>query len=138
MKEAEQMSAKPLFSSTPRPSPVNKRPANSQGPNEETTQKMDSRPVVEKSPPKKRSCKLSTVDPAHLLEAETADASCVISQLFKNFADVLSEKAAADISMMQELEGIVTEARNLEGYLKEKKHLLREKLSFISDKLIEQ
>lgn len=46
-----------------------------------------------------------------------------------------SERAAKDTSQMKELEDILTEARNLESYLKEKKHHLRQTLALISDKL---
>lgn len=46
-----------------------------------------------------------------------------------------SERAAADTAQMKELEGILTKARNLESYLKEKKYNLRQTLAGISDKL---
>lgn len=46
-----------------------------------------------------------------------------------------SERAAADTSQLKKLEGILTEAQNLESYLKEKKKELRQTLAVISDKL---
>uniref|UniRef100_A0A3B5KX50 Uncharacterized protein n=1 Tax=Xiphophorus couchianus TaxID=32473 RepID=A0A3B5KX50_9TELE len=46
-----------------------------------------------------------------------------------------SERGAADTTQMKELEGILTEARNLESYLKEKKCNLRQTLALISNKL---
>ncbi|KAJ0021816.1 hypothetical protein NQD34_009306 [Periophthalmus magnuspinnatus] len=90
----------------------------------------------EKLPPKKKTCKQSPLIPTHLFDAATADVSCEINDLFTKFADILCEKATADQSMMQELDGIVTEARNLEAHLKEKKKLLRQTLALISDKLV--
>lgn len=46
-----------------------------------------------------------------------------------------SERAAADTGQMKKLQGILTEAQNLESYLKEKKKHLRQTLALISDKL---
>uniref|UniRef100_A0A8C6SK79 Uncharacterized protein n=1 Tax=Neogobius melanostomus TaxID=47308 RepID=A0A8C6SK79_9GOBI len=63
------------------------------------------------------------------------DASREINGLFAKFADVLSEKAATDTSMNQELEGILNEARNLEAHLLQKKKRLKQTLAQISDKL---
>lgn len=47
-----------------------------------------------------------------------------------------SESAAADTAQMKELEGILTQARNLELFLKEKKKHLKQTLALISDKLL--
>ncbi|KAJ0063611.1 hypothetical protein NL108_004439 [Boleophthalmus pectinirostris] len=132
------------MSDKPTTAPGNKKPGtsnqqalNSKGPDETTPTNMEPPPSAgAKSPLKKKLCKKSIAEPTHLFEAATADASCEISDLFTKFAVVLCEKAAADISMMQELEDIVTEARNLEAQLMEKKRLLRQTLALISDKLI--
>ncbi|KAK2847499.1 hypothetical protein Q5P01_010498 [Channa striata] len=91
----------------------------------------------DKSPPKKKKppSRPSTLELPDIVEAVTAGANREVSLLFSKFAQVLSEGAAADTSQMKELEDILTEARNLEAYLREKKKLLRQTLTLISDKL---
>lgn len=76
------------------------------------------------------------MESADLFAALTAGANREFSVLFSKYAQVLSERAAADTSQMKELEGILAEARNLESYLKEKKKHLRQTLASISDKLL--
>uniref|UniRef100_A0A3Q3AXE7 Testis expressed 12 n=1 Tax=Kryptolebias marmoratus TaxID=37003 RepID=A0A3Q3AXE7_KRYMA len=90
----------------------------------------------EKSPPKKKKIpETATLDSANSFEATAAGASIEIKMLVTKFAEVLSERAAADTFQMKELEGILTEARNLESYLTEKKNHLRQTLALISAKL---
>ncbi|KAM7399798.1 hypothetical protein PAMP_019042 [Pampus punctatissimus] len=122
------------------PPALNKRGANNgKGPKQTTSQEMERTPVnQDKSPPtkKKPPSKASTLESADLFEATTAGASREVSMLLSQFAAVLSERAAADTSQMKELEGILTEARSLESYLKEKKSHLRQTLAAISAKLL--
>uniref|UniRef100_A0A3Q3X2P2 Uncharacterized protein n=1 Tax=Mola mola TaxID=94237 RepID=A0A3Q3X2P2_MOLML len=73
---------------------------------------------------------------AYLLLLYVVGVSRDVSVLLSKFAQVLSERAAAETAQMKELEGILGEARNLESYLKEKKHHLRKTLTLISDKLL--
>ncbi|TNN34160.1 Testis-expressed sequence 12 protein [Liparis tanakae] len=90
------------------------------------------------SPPmKKRTASASfSLESAGLFEATTAAASRDFSMLFSKFSEVFSERAAADTSQMKELEVILTEAQDLESYLKEKKKHLRQTLSLISERLL--
>uniref|UniRef100_A0A7N6B8D4 Uncharacterized protein n=1 Tax=Anabas testudineus TaxID=64144 RepID=A0A7N6B8D4_ANATE len=113
---------------------INKGPGSVQT----TSHQMESSLVNrDKSPPKKKKTpsKPSMLESGDLFEATTTGANREVSMLFIKFAEVLSEKAAADSSQMKELEGILKEARNLECYLKEKKKHLRQTLALISDKL---
>ncbi|XP_008278769.1 testis-expressed sequence 12 protein [Stegastes partitus] len=91
----------------------------------------------DESPPTKRrtTSETSTLKSASSFEDTAAGASSEISMLASKFSEMLSERAAADHAQMKELEGILTEARNLESYLKEKKRHLRQTLALISDKL---
>uniref|UniRef100_A0A3Q3KH76 Uncharacterized protein n=1 Tax=Mastacembelus armatus TaxID=205130 RepID=A0A3Q3KH76_9TELE len=135
MKEATPVAAKLS------PTALNKRAVNNnKGPSQTTNQEMERMPESqEKSPPikKKTPSKRSTLESAGLFEEATTvtAASREVSMLLSKFAEVLSERAAADTSQMKELEGILTEARNLESYLKEKKKHLRQTLAVISNKL---
>ncbi|XP_074496767.1 uncharacterized protein tex12 [Sebastes fasciatus] len=121
------------------PPTLNKRAVNSnKGPKQTTPKETERTPAnQDKSPPKKKKppSTPSTLESANQFEATTAGASREVSMLFSTFAEVLSERAAADTSQMKELEGILTEAQNLESYLKEKKRHLRQTLALISDKL---
>uniref|UniRef100_A0A8C9Y4G9 Testis expressed 12 n=1 Tax=Sander lucioperca TaxID=283035 RepID=A0A8C9Y4G9_SANLU len=121
------------------PPTLNKRAVNNnKAPKQTTPQETEHTPAnQDKSPPKKKKppSKPSTLESADLFVATTAGASREVSMLFSKFAEVLSERAAADTSQMKELEGILTEAQNLESYLKEKKKHLRQTLALISDKL---
>ncbi|CAK6972490.1 hypothetical protein EPR50_G00029620 [Scomber scombrus] len=122
------------------PTAVNKRGVNnSKGPKQTTSLEMERTPAnQDKSPPakKKPPSKPSTLESGDVFEATTAGAGREVSMLLSKLAEVLSERAAADTSQMKELEGILTEARNLESYLKEKKNHLRQTLAVISDKLM--
>ncbi|XP_078140490.1 testis-expressed protein 12 [Centroberyx gerrardi] len=122
------------------PPTVNKRGVNnSKGPKQKIPQKMEHTPAhQDKYSPKKKktaSSKPSAVDSADLFEHTIAGANREVSMLFSKYAEVLSERAAADASQVKELEGIMMEARSLESHLKEKKDHLRRTLALISDKL---
>lgn len=51
------------------------------------------------------------------------------------FVICYSERAAADTSQMNELQGILAEAQYFESYLTEKKNHLKQTLALISNKL---
>ncbi|XP_059187736.1 testis-expressed protein 12-like [Centropristis striata] len=113
---------------------------NSKGPKQATTQETQGAPAnQDKSPPRKRKTTsrptTSILESADLFEATTTGGSREVNMLCSEFAEVLSERAAADTFQMKELEDILTEAQNLESYLKEKKKHLRQTLDLISDKL---
>ncbi|KAM9732745.1 testis-expressed protein 12 isoform 1-T1 [Menidia menidia] len=133
MKRITQMAGKLM------PPTVNKQTVNShKEPKQTTSQEMDStHSNQDKSPPKKKKTppEASTFHPADSFEATVAGASREVSVLVTKFAEVLSERASADTSQMKELEVILTEAQNLESYLKEKKSRLRQTLALISEKL---
>uniref|UniRef100_A0A8D3C0N4 Testis-expressed sequence 12 protein n=1 Tax=Scophthalmus maximus TaxID=52904 RepID=A0A8D3C0N4_SCOMX len=133
MKEASPVAGKPT------PPASSKRSANNKGASKQSTcQEMErSHENPDKSPPKKRRppSTPSASESPDSFEATTAGASKEVSMLMLQFAEVLSERAAADTAQMKELEGILTKARNLESYLKEKKYNLRQTLAGISDKL---
>uniref|UniRef100_A0A665VTN8 Uncharacterized protein n=1 Tax=Echeneis naucrates TaxID=173247 RepID=A0A665VTN8_ECHNA len=76
----------------------------------------------DRSPPKKR--KLPN-EPSTLESGDLFEATAIMTIL----------RAAADAAQMKELEGVLTEARNLESFLKDKKNHLRQTLALISDKL---
>ncbi|XP_069003359.1 testis-expressed protein 12 [Embiotoca jacksoni] len=99
---------------------------------ERTLANQDPSPAKKKKPPSE-TC---TLESAGSFEATAAGASRELSMLVSKFTEVLSERAAADTLKMKELEGTLTEARNLESYLKEKKIHLRQTLALISDKLL--
>ncbi|KAL3057768.1 hypothetical protein OYC64_008092 [Pagothenia borchgrevinki] len=134
MKEAVPMAGKVI------PPSLNKRAVNNtKSPKQTTPQEKEHLPAnQENSPPKKKKppSKSSTDETADLFEVKTAGAGREVSMMFSKFAQVLSERAAADTSQMKELEGILTEAQNLESHLKEKKKHLRQTLALISDKLL--
>uniref|UniRef100_UPI0037E80D5F testis-expressed protein 12 n=1 Tax=Semicossyphus pulcher TaxID=241346 RepID=UPI0037E80D5F len=115
---------------------LNKRAVNnSKGP-KQTTEETEQSPANQvESPPKKKKTPSKPSTSEDLFDATTAGASREVSMLFSKFAELLSERAAADTSQMKELDGILKEAQNLESYLKEKKKHLRQTLALISDKL---
>lgn len=131
MKEAPQMAEKQI------PPALNKKAVNSSKRSRETTsQEMEPCTSQEKSSTKKKTCNAPTLKSADVFDVATAGASIEISELLAKFAEVLREKAAADTSRMEELECILTEARNLEAHLIEKKKHLRQTLALISEKLL--
>ncbi|KAM4742525.1 uncharacterized protein tex12 [Anableps anableps] len=112
--------------------------SSNKGPNQTPSQEMDCpRSNRDKSPPKKKkaSSEASALDSACSFDSTAAGAGREISMLLTKFTELLSERAAADTTQMKELEGILTEARSLESYLKEKKSNLRQTLALISNKL---
>uniref|UniRef100_A0AAQ6A300 Testis expressed 12 n=1 Tax=Amphiprion ocellaris TaxID=80972 RepID=A0AAQ6A300_AMPOC len=122
------------------PPALNKRALNSnKEPQQTTSQEMECTLAnQEKSPPSKKKppSETSALESACSFEDTAAGTSREISMLASKFAEVLSERAAADYTQMKELEGILTQARNLDSYLKEKKSHLRQTLALISDKLM--
>ncbi|CAB1458504.1 unnamed protein product [Pleuronectes platessa] len=133
MKETSPVAAKPIAPA------FNKRAIkDSKGPQQATSQEMECTPEKrDKSPPKRKRHRStrSTLESGDFFEATTADAGREISMLLSQFAEVLRKSAAADTAQMKKLQGILTEARNLESYLKEKKNHLRHTLAQISDNL---
>ncbi|XP_071327996.1 testis-expressed protein 12 [Trachinotus anak] len=121
------------------PPAVNKRAViSNKSPVRTTSQEIERTSAnQDKSPPKKKKppSKPATLESADLFEATAAGASREVSMLLSKLAVVLSERAAADAAQMKELESVLTEARNLESFLKEKKKHLRQTLALISDKL---
>ncbi|KAL4647538.1 testis-expressed sequence 12 protein [Arapaima gigas] len=81
------------------------------------------------------SVKLSALNVSGNFEAVLEDAKGEVEMLFSKYADVMSERAAADASQVMELEDILTEARGLESHLREKKEHLKQSLVVITDKL---
>uniref|UniRef100_A0A8C9VNU3 Si:dkey-40g16.5 n=1 Tax=Scleropages formosus TaxID=113540 RepID=A0A8C9VNU3_SCLFO len=81
------------------------------------------------------SIKLPALNIAGSFEAMLQDAKEEVDMLFSKYADVMSERAAADVSQVMELEDILKEARGLESHLREKKEHLKQSLAVISDKL---
>uniref|UniRef100_A0A3P9INX3 Uncharacterized protein n=1 Tax=Oryzias latipes TaxID=8090 RepID=A0A3P9INX3_ORYLA len=88
----------------------------------------------DKFQPKKRkpSSEASAHDLTNSFETTAAGKTGLHEKLLWFFC---RERAAADTSKMKELEILLTEARNLESYLKEKKSHLKQTLAQISDKL---
>ncbi|XP_070826748.1 testis-expressed protein 12 [Chaetodon trifascialis] len=121
------------------PPVLNKRAANNnKDPIQTTPQEMECTSAdQDRSPPKKKKTpsKPSMLKSADLFEVTAAGTSREVSKLFSEFAEVLSERAAADASQMKELDVLLAEAQNLESYLKEKKIHLKQTLALISDKL---
>ncbi|XP_078023653.1 uncharacterized protein tex12 [Epinephelus lanceolatus] len=108
------------------------------GPKQTTPQEMEPTPAGgDESPSKKRKTpsKPSTLEPADSFEATTVGAVREFSVLFSEFSEALSERAADDATKMKELDCILTEAKNLEAHLTEKKKLLKQTLDQISGKL---
>ncbi|XP_029372545.1 testis-expressed protein 12 [Echeneis naucrates] len=120
---------------------VKKRTVNNnvnKSPEKPTSREIECTPAnQDRSPPKKRKLpnEPSTLESGDLFEATAAGATREVNMLLSKFAKVLSERAAADAAQMKELEGVLTEARNLESFLKDKKNHLRQTLALISDKL---
>ncbi|XP_028321304.1 uncharacterized protein tex12 isoform X2 [Gouania willdenowi] len=93
------------------------------------------------SPSKKKKPPVPGPDPvpvessAPSFQATAADASAELSVLLSKYAEMLSDRAAADSCQMKDLEGILSEAQHLESHLQEKKSQLKQTLALISDKL---
>ncbi|XP_032304980.1 testis-expressed protein 12 [Coturnix japonica] len=58
-----------------------------------------------------------------------------IKNLLAKYAHILSERAEMDASYVQELDGILKEARTLENHLKQKKESLKQRFAVIANTL---
>ncbi|XP_005236664.1 testis-expressed protein 12 [Falco biarmicus] len=58
-----------------------------------------------------------------------------IMNLLSKYAHILSERAAMDASYVQELDGILKEARTIETHLKQKRESLKQKFTVIASTL---
>ncbi|XP_048824090.1 testis-expressed protein 12 [Lagopus muta] len=58
-----------------------------------------------------------------------------IKNLLAKYAHILSERAAMDASYVQELDGILKEARTIENHLKQKKESLKQRFAMIANTL---
>ncbi|XP_074707182.1 testis-expressed protein 12 [Strix uralensis] len=58
-----------------------------------------------------------------------------IMNLLSKYAHTLSERAAMDASYVQELDGILKEARTIENHLKEKRESLKQRFTVIANTL---
>ncbi|KAG7479226.1 hypothetical protein JOB18_021204 [Solea senegalensis] len=111
---------------------------NNKGSKQTTAQEIERAPENHNESPLKKKrphTAPSSLESSDLFESISADANKEVSLLLSQFAEVLSVRAAADKAQMKQMEGILTEARNLESFLKEKKNRLRQTLALISDKL---
>uniref|UniRef100_A0A674IQH7 Testis expressed 12 n=1 Tax=Terrapene triunguis TaxID=2587831 RepID=A0A674IQH7_9SAUR len=69
------------------------------------------------------------------LEKVLNDMNKEINNLLSKYAHILSERAAMDASYVQELEGILKEARIIENHLKQKRESLRHRFTVIANTL---
>ncbi|XP_065594432.1 testis-expressed protein 12 [Cyrtonyx montezumae] len=58
-----------------------------------------------------------------------------IKNLLTKYAHILRQRAAVDASYVQELDGILKEARTLENHLKQKKESLKQRFAMIANTL---
>ncbi|XP_031455512.1 testis-expressed protein 12 isoform X1 [Phasianus colchicus] len=58
-----------------------------------------------------------------------------IKDLLAKYAHILSERAIMDASYVQELDGILKEARTIENHLKQKKESLKQRFAMIANTL---
>nr|XP_010303096.1 PREDICTED: testis-expressed sequence 12 protein [Balearica regulorum gibbericeps] len=58
-----------------------------------------------------------------------------IMNLLSKYAHILSERAATDASYVQELDGILKEARTIENHLKQKRESLKQRFTVIANTL---
>ncbi|XP_010157270.1 PREDICTED: testis-expressed sequence 12 protein [Eurypyga helias] len=58
-----------------------------------------------------------------------------IKNLLSKYAHILSERAAMDASYVQELDGILKEARTIENHLKQKRESLKQRFTVIANTL---
>ncbi|XP_008490635.1 testis-expressed protein 12 [Calypte anna] len=58
-----------------------------------------------------------------------------IMNLLSKYAQILSERAAVDASYVQELDGILREARTIESHLKQKKESLKQRFTVVASTL---
>ncbi|XP_025063441.1 testis-expressed protein 12 [Alligator sinensis] len=72
---------------------------------------------------------------ADVLEKVLNDMGKEINSLLSKYAHILSERAVMDASYVQELDGILKEARTIENHLKQKRESLRERFTVIANTL---
>ncbi|OPJ68257.1 testis-expressed sequence 12 protein [Patagioenas fasciata monilis] len=58
-----------------------------------------------------------------------------IKNLLSKYANILSERAAMDASYVEELDGILKEARTIENHLKQKRESLKQRFAVITNTL---
>ncbi|XP_038023630.1 testis-expressed protein 12 isoform X2 [Anas platyrhynchos] len=69
------------------------------------------------------------------LEEVLTEMNKEIKNLLSKYAQILSERAAMDASYVQELDGILKEARTLENHLKQKRESLKQRFTVIANSL---
>ncbi|CAM4613038.1 testis-expressed protein 12 [Lepidochelys kempii] len=69
------------------------------------------------------------------LEKVLNDMNKEINNLLSKYAHILSERAAMDASYVQELDGILKEAKIIENHLKQKRESLRHRFTVIANTL---
>ncbi|XP_008831040.1 testis-expressed protein 12 [Nannospalax galili] len=69
------------------------------------------------------------------LEKDLSDISKEINVMLTTYAKVLSERAAVDASYINELDGLFKEANSIENYLLQKRELLKERFTMITNTL---
>ncbi|XP_074832797.1 testis-expressed protein 12 [Carettochelys insculpta] len=69
------------------------------------------------------------------LEKVLNDMNKEINNLLSKYAHILSDRAAVDASYVQELDGILKEARSIENHLKQKRESLRHRFTIIANTL---
>ncbi|KAM9175276.1 testis-expressed protein 12 [Mergus octosetaceus] len=69
------------------------------------------------------------------LEEVLTEMNKEIKNLLSKYAQILSERAAMDASYVQELDGILKEARTLENHLKQKRESLKQRFTVIANTL---
>ncbi|XP_019402474.1 PREDICTED: testis-expressed sequence 12 protein [Crocodylus porosus] len=72
---------------------------------------------------------------ADVLEKVLNDMGKEINSLLSKYAYILSERAAMDAAYVQELDGILKEARTMENHLKQKRESLRDRFAVIANTL---
>ncbi|KAK1155968.1 hypothetical protein AOXY_G26038 [Acipenser oxyrinchus oxyrinchus] len=81
---------------------------------------------------------MTVINFSNAFEAVLEDVNKEINMLLSKYARFLCERAAADASLVHELDEILTEARALETHLTQKKESLRHSLALISNTLQNQ
>ncbi|XP_005440261.1 testis-expressed protein 12 [Falco cherrug] len=78
---------------------------------------------------------LQSLHKAEPLEKVLNEMNKEIMNLLSKYAHILSERAAMDASYVQELDGILKEARTIETHLKQKRESLKQKFTVIASTL---
>ncbi|XP_066190737.1 testis-expressed protein 12 [Sylvia atricapilla] len=82
--------------------------------------------------PSEDSRPLSKTEP---LEKVLDEMSKEVNNLLSNYADTISSRAALDSSHVQELDGILREARAMDNNLKQKREKLKQRFAVIANSL---